>query len=215
MTEVKDGQRKRPYRSRLREDSARQTRQAVVRAATSLFTDRGYAATSLADVAQVAGVARPTVFAVFGSKAALLKQVLDESLAGDDEPVPVGDRPWYRPVWEAPTQEAVLDAYAAVCALINGRAARIIEVVRRAAGETGEVAELWHTLQGTRRIGSSRVIERVAALGPLRHGVQRATDIAWIYSDPALYASLVITCEWPEPDYTAWLATTMRAALLP
>lgn len=215
MGVVKGGRRKRPYQSPLREESARRTRQAVVQAAASLFVERGYAGTSLADVAQVAGVARPTVFAAFGSKAALLKQVLDESLAGDDEPVPVGDRPWFRPVWEAPDPGTVLDAYATVCSLISARAARIIEVVRRAADETDEATELWRTLQHTRRIGAGAVVERAASLGPLRHDIQRATDIMWIYNDTALYSALVLTRDWPEPDYTAWLAASMRAALLP
>ncbi len=95
-------------------------------------TARGYAATSLADVAAAAGVARPTVFAAFGSKPGLLHQVLDEALAGDDEPVPVASRPWFRPVLDAPTQDAVLGAYAQVCTLIGGRAARSFEAVRRA-----------------------------------------------------------------------------------
>ena len=98
---VKDREPKRRYQSRLRQDSTRRTRQAIVAAAGELFVANGYAATSLADIAVAAGVARPTVFAAFGSKPTLLRQVLDEALAGDDEPVPVADRPWFRPVWDA------------------------------------------------------------------------------------------------------------------
>ena len=70
-------------------------------AASELFVERGYTAASLREVAEVAGVARPTVAAAFGSKPALLRQVLDEALAGDDEPVPVTQRPWFAPVWQA------------------------------------------------------------------------------------------------------------------
>src|SRR6202023_3491891 len=97
---------------------ARRTRAAIVAAASELFTARGYAATSLADVAAAAGVARPTVFAAFGSKPALLREVLDQALAGHDEPVPVAARPGFRPVWDAPTQDAALGAYARVCTVI-------------------------------------------------------------------------------------------------
>lgn len=78
-------------------------------------------------VAAEAGVARPTVFAAFGSKAALLRQVLDQALAGDDEPVPVAQRPWFQPVWDATAPPEVVDAYAAVCTLIGARAARIFD----------------------------------------------------------------------------------------
>jgi AcrR family transcriptional regulator len=127
-------------------ENARRTRQAVVRAAADLFVANGYTPTSLAVVAAEAGVARPTVFAAFGSKAALLRQVLDEALAGDDEPVPVAQRPWFQPVWDATTPSEVVDAYAEGFTLIGARAARIFEVVRRAADESPELAEIWETL---------------------------------------------------------------------
>jgi AcrR family transcriptional regulator len=94
---VTEGGSVRRYSSPLREENARRTRQAIIAAAHQLFTERGYGATSLADIAAAAGVARPTPSAVFGSKPALLKEVLDQALAGDDEPVPVAQRPWFRP----------------------------------------------------------------------------------------------------------------------
>ncbi|MFI7488405.1 TetR/AcrR family transcriptional regulator [Micromonospora echinaurantiaca] len=218
MGDVKDGKKPtRPYRSRVREEGARRTRQAVIAAATELFVARGYAATSLADVAAAAGVARPTVFAAFGSKPALLSQVLDQALAGDDEPVPVAQRPWFRPVWDAGGQGEVLDGYARVCTLIGGRAARVFEAVRRAADETPEVAEVWETLLRNRRAGARMVVEQVRTFGPLRQGadVERAVDELWFYNDPAHYAALVLHCGWPEDTFRRWLAARMRDVLLP
>ncbi|MFF5216203.1 TetR/AcrR family transcriptional regulator [Micromonospora sp. NPDC000442] len=217
MDEVKGGRPTRPYRSRIREENARRTRQAVVAAATDLFVTRGYTATSLADVAVAAGVARPTVFAAFGSKAALLRQVLDEALAGDDEPVPVAQRPWYRPVWEAATGRAVLDAYAGVCTLIGGRTARVFETVRRAADGSPEVAEVWQTLLRNRRLGATMVVERLCSLGgPLRQGsdVEAAIDEVWFYNDPAHYGALVLERGWTEETFRHWLARSLRHALL-
>ncbi|HKR71095.1 MAG TPA: helix-turn-helix domain-containing protein [Streptosporangiaceae bacterium] len=207
---------RRPYRSPVREESARRTRQAVVQAAHELFTACGYAATSLSDIAAAAGVARPTAFAAFGSKPALLREVLDQALAGDDEPVPVAERSWFRPVWDASTPEAVLDAYACVCALVNGRAARIIEVIRRAADQSPELGEIWDMVQRNRRAGARMVIERAAKLGPLGAGMDsdRATDILWIFNDPAVYDSLVSCSGWSVPDYTAWLSGQIRHAVL-
>jgi AcrR family transcriptional regulator len=211
------GNPKRRYQSPLREQSARRTRRAIVTAAQELFTARGYAATSLAGIAAAAGVARPTAFAAFGSKPALLRQVLDQALAGDDEPIPVAQRPWFQPVWEAPTPVAALDAYAGVCTLIGSRAARIFEVVRRAADQAPEIAELWETLQRNRRAGARMVAEHAASLGPLAAGLDtdHATDILWIFNDPAHYDTLVSRRGWPEPDYTSWLSSQIRHALLP
>lgn len=214
MNDVKGGRRQ--YRSPVREESARRTRQAVVKAAHELFTASGYATASLSEIAAAAGVARPTAFAAFGSKPALLREVLDQALAGDDEPVAVAQRPWFRPVWDARTAAAVLDAYARVCALINGRSARIVEVLRRAADQSAEVGELWDNLQNSRRAGARMVIEHAASRGPLAAGLDtdRATDIVWVFNDPAVYDALVSGCGWSAPQYTAWLSSQMRSAVL-
>jgi AcrR family transcriptional regulator len=216
MGGVKDGKPTRRYRSAVREESARRTRRAVVAAAAEMFVARGYAGTSLADVAVAAGVARPTVFAAFGSKPALLRQVLDEALAGDDEPVPVAQRPWFRPVFEADSQAGVLDAYACVCTLLGSRAASIFETVRRAADTAPEAAEVWQTLLRNRRAGARMVVERVRTLGPLRQGsdVERAVDVLWIFNDLALYDALVLHCGWTEESFRGWLSERMRDALL-
>lgn len=216
MEEVKKPSVRRPYRSAVRERSARRTRRAIVAAAGPLFVERGYAATSLAEVARAAGVARPTVAAAFGSKPALLRQILDEALAGDDEPAPVAERPWFAPVWQAGTAGEVLDAYAGVCTLIGRRAARVFETVRRAADSSTEVAELWATAQRNRRAGADMVVRRAAGLGPLRPelGPARAVDALWTLNDPALYGALVLDSGWPEDDHRRWLAGQMRAAIL-
>jgi len=216
MSDVKGGPPKRRYRSPVREESARRTRQAIVSAAGTLFITRGYTATSLAGIAAAAGVARPTVFAAFGSKPALLRHVLDQALAGDDEPVPVAERPWFQPVWQAPTQGAVLGAYAGVCTLIGGRAAQIFEAVRRAADTAEEVSQLWDTLQANRRAGAHMVVRRLETLAPLRPGLgtTTATDRLWICNDPAHYDALVHHCGWPETEFTTWLSAQMRQALL-
>jgi len=207
---------RRQYRSAVRADNAQRTRRAIVSAAGDLFVAKGYAATSLAEVAVAAGVARPTVFAAFGSKAALLRQVLDEALAGDDAPVPVAQRPWFQPVWDAGTPAAVLDAYADVCVLIAGRAAQLFEAVRRAADDSPDAAQLWQTLQSNRRAGATMVLKHALTLGSLTNGLslEQAIDILWLFNDPAHYAALVLDRGWPEGRFRSWLADTTRQALI-
>lgn len=216
MNGVNSPGRPRRYKSAVREEGARRTRRAIVVAAGQLFQQRGYGGTSLSAVAAAAGVARPTVTAAFGSKPALLREVVNEALAGDDEPVPVAQRPWFRPVWEARTPQDLLVAYAQVCTLIDARAARIFEVVRRAADASADVAELWETTQSNRRAGAGIVAKQLQSLGPVGGwpGEERAVDVLWLYNDPAHYDSLVLQCGWPEPDFTAWLAVRMQQALI-
>ncbi len=215
MAEVKADRRR--YRSPVREKAALRTRRAVVTAAAELFAERGYTASSLREVADVAGVARPTVAAAFGSKPALLRQVVDEALAGDDEPVPVADRPWFAPVWQAERPSAVLEAYAGVCTLIGRRAARIFEVVHQAAADSAEIGELWTTLVRNRRLGAQMVLGRVRETGLLKPDLDEAhaVDALWVLNDPALYGSLVRDRGWSEDRYRRWLTTQMQAALLP
>jgi AcrR family transcriptional regulator len=208
---------RRTYHSPLRAAAVQRTRRAIVTAASELFVERGYIAASLRDVAEIAGVARPTVAAAFGSKPALLRQVLDQALAGDDEPLPVAQRPWFAPVWQATQPRDVLAAYAEVVVLIGRRAARLFEVVHQAAGAAPEIRELWATLTRNRRAGAEMVVRKVVDTGPLRPGltIDRAVDSLWIFNDPAHYATLVLERHWSELDYRRWLITQMSAALLP
>jgi AcrR family transcriptional regulator len=217
MDDVNGLRPRRRYQSPLRTEGARRTRQAILAIASELFVERGYAGTSLSDIATAAGVARPTVFAAFGSKAALLRQVLDQALAGDDAPVAVADRPWFRPVWDATTPTAVLDAYAEVCLVIARRAARLFETVRRATDDAPEAADLWNALQDNRRAGATMIIEQLQKLGGLAPALdqQTAIDILWIFNDPTHYASLVSHRGWTEHTFRRWLADNMRSALLP
>jgi AcrR family transcriptional regulator len=77
-----------------------QTRLAILAVATRLFAGQGWAGTGMRDVARAAGVSVETVYANFGSKAQLLKQAMAVAVVGDDEPVPLSDRPGFRALAE-------------------------------------------------------------------------------------------------------------------
>src|SRR4051812_9108122 len=83
----------RTYSSRRRTAQAAQTRADVVAAAMTLFQERGWAGTTIAAIAERAGVATETVYAGFKSKKALLRAACDFSVVGDTEPVPFIERP--------------------------------------------------------------------------------------------------------------------------
>lgn len=206
MSDVKG---RRPYQSALRAANARRTRQAIVAAARELFFDDGYTATSLSGIAARAGVARPTPHAVFGSKPAILREVVDQALAGDDEPIPVAERPWFQPVWQATDQVGVFSAYAQVCTLIGARAARIFRIVRQAADDSAETAQLWQSMQDNRLAGARMICLRALDHGRLAYELDQAIDVIWVLNDPCLYGDLVHSRQWSEAAYTTWLATHM------
>src|SRR5260221_1766873 len=113
----------RRYRSSLRDAQARRTRQRVLDAATAVFLDRGYGGATIRAVAAEAKVSVPTVEALFGTKARLLKAAIDVAIAGDDEPVAVLDRAWAADARQAWTAEVFLSRLAGVVAAARARSA--------------------------------------------------------------------------------------------
>ncbi len=204
------------YRSPLRDAQAQATRLSIIEAAGRLFVERGYAATSIDAVAEAAGVGRATVFASVGGKAALLKAAYDVAVVGDDDPIPLPERPWAQHVREGDTQGERIKRYAEMVTMIDGRYAPVHEAFRGAASADPEVRELWQEIRAERRRGASNFVRLICDLGPLREGLEHdaAADIVWILNDPGLYHQLVLEQGWSRADFCTWLAETMHAQLL-
>ncbi len=207
----------RQYTSALRLEQATATRGRIVRAAAQLFADRGYSQTTIEQVAERAGVARPTVYAAFAGKPALLKQAMDVLLAGDDAPVPVRDRPWAEEVLRQRDPRVMLELQARNDRMINERVAPLFEAVRKASATDDSIADLDATLKHQRLIGARITVDALASLGPLRDGLDldAATDVLWMLKDPALWTAFVTDRGWPAERYQAWLAAAMQDSLLP
>src|SRR5262250_2683333 len=103
---------KKPYKSTLREAQARATRRAIVDAAARLFIERGYGATTVDAIAEAAGVSRKTVFTSVGGKAEALKLAIDWANVGDDEPVPMLERPHVKAMQQEPDARRIVTSYA-------------------------------------------------------------------------------------------------------
>ncbi len=93
---------RRRYESPRRREQAAATRQAILEAAERLFAKQGYVGTSVAEIAEEARVALKTVYAVFGTKAEVLRGLWNLRMRGDEEPVPMPERPWYRAIVDEP-----------------------------------------------------------------------------------------------------------------
>jgi AcrR family transcriptional regulator len=208
---------KRAYRSPLRIAQAGQTRRAIIDAATRLFVEQGYGATSIDAIAEAAGVSRATVFTAVGSKAALLKTAYDVALVGDDEPVAFPDRADSRAVRAEPDQRRYLDRYTGLLTGIWARLAPIYEVVRGAASADPEVRPVWEKIQQERRMGAAHVLQDTASKGPLREGIDQeaAADVIWVLIDPGVYHVLVNVRGWPPERHREWVSASLQHELLP
>lgn len=206
----------RRYESALRKENAQATRTRIAEAAAELFASQGYSQTSIEQIAARARVARPTVYSAFSGKSALLKEALDLTLAGDDAPIPVRDRPWFQEMLQQRDQRRMLELEARNNRMINERVAPLYESVRNAAAVDHEIAALYATLKQQRLIGARVTAEAVSALGPLRDNLDldATLDVLWLLKDPALWTALVTDRGWSADRYESWLATTMQRLLL-
>lgn len=207
---------KREYRSELRAAQARETRRAVVAAASELFVERGYGATTVDAIAAAAGVSRKTVFLTVGGKVELLKTALNWAVAGDDEPQELADRAEIRRVLDQDDPGALIAAWARVLADIDKRVGPLMRALHAAAGTDEEARALIEQFDGQRLAGARAVVRRLAELAVLRAAPNRdeAVDIAWLATDPVLYDRLVRVRGWSMRRFEKWLATTLQTQLI-
>lgn len=195
-----------------REAQARATRRRIVEAAASLFVTHGYAATTLEQIAASAGVAVQTVYFHFGNKRTVLAQVVDVAAVGDDQPVPVLDRPWVEQLRHAADAASAVAIWCEQSAVIFARVAPILRIVREAASTDPDMAAQWHTNQQQRRTAHRMLAEHLGERDALRPDltVEQATDILFALISLELYVLLTNDCGWTPDRWQSW---TTRAAL--
>ncbi len=203
MTEVKS------RRVPLRQRQALETRRAIAHAARTLFAERGYAATSIEVVAAEAGVAERTVYAIFGTKKAILGAICEEWLseAGVMETVAEGLAETdlrRRLALVAHASRRQWESERGVRAMLDGAAASDADVAKMVAGWKTDRARSLHAV--------------VAGLeASLRSGIDgdRAGAIIRALTSAEIYSELVAGESWTPAEYEKWLAGLLGDVLLP
>jgi len=207
---------RRSYSSPLRERQASVTRRAVLEAARELFIAQGYGATTIEQIAQRAGVSKPTVFSAVGNKQMVLRAVRDIAIAGDDAPVPVARRPLTDRIRAEQDQRRAVQLLAQHLTGVASRYAQVNEVLHAAAdGAEEDLRELWETEEGQRLTGARFWVEVLTSKGPLRPGVHHddAVDVMWLLMSPDNYYRLVHRRQWTTRKYQRWLAASIAQLL--
>ena len=206
----------RTYRSASRAEGARQTRRRIVEAARELFVSRGYAGTTIDAVAEAAGVSRRTVFLSVGSKEELLKTAWDWGVVGDDEPVPMAERPHVRAMQEVTDPPLLVRLWVDQVLDVGERLAPLEIVLNRAVDGHPEAAELRARIDVERQGGARMFVSHLASVGGLRDDltVEQATDICWILMNPLLQGRLRADRGWSREAVTGWLVRMTGASLL-
>ena len=197
---------KRRYDASRRQAHALESRRRILAAAHALFVERGFAATTIAAIAEAADVSVPTVYAGFTSKAELLRRAIEIAFAGDDEPVAVADRPTATWVNEADTAEELVGRYAVMMGELASRAGQIYGVLVAAADAEPELADLLRTFEAQRLRSATMMAEAVDARGGLPPGrtVAEARDLIWLCNAPEVYVMLCGKRRWSTRSYVAW-----------
>jgi AcrR family transcriptional regulator len=210
MAEAPRGPRRDQARTRL-------ARAAVVAAARDLFLERGYGATTFEAISESAVVPPATVYRLFSSKHGILKALLDVSIAGDDEDVPVAARPQVQSLLADPDPSQQLAGFVAFTTRLNGRVAPLYRILVSAAGTDRDAAALLDELTSQRQQGQRRIAQALARSGSLRPGLKErdAADLVHALMSPELYRLLVVDRGWSPERYERWLTTTLLDQLLP
>jgi AcrR family transcriptional regulator len=206
----------RTYRSDARAEGARQTRRRIVEAARQLFVARGYAGTTIDAVAKAAGVSRRTVFLSVGSKAELLKTAWDWGVVGDDEPVPMAERPHVLAMQKVTDPVLLVRLWVDQVMGVADRLAPLEVVLDRAVDAHPEAAELRARIDVERRGGARMFVTHLASVGGLRDGltVDRAADLCWVLMNPLLQSRLRTDRGWSTEEVADWLVRLAGASLL-
>jgi AcrR family transcriptional regulator len=204
----------RRYDNTARQADARSRRTAMVEAAARLFREKGYAETTITQVAAEAGVSAQLVYAAFGGKAGLLSGVLDLAAAGDDEPVLMRDRPESLALMEIPDVRERLRAAAALIAALNARVGPLVKMVERVAGSDPAVAELQERMVAAMREDHLVIAERlVPGLRP-DLGLERVADMTRVITGSQVWHGLVVEGGWSQERYADWLGDTLIRLLV-
>jgi AcrR family transcriptional regulator len=205
----------RRYDSARRQEQARLTRQAILDAAGRRFLDAGFAATTVAAIADDAGVSVDTIYKTFGGKPGLVREICDKGLAGQGE-VHAEARSDMLQTTE-PDPYVLMRGIGNLAGEVAPRVAPIMLLIRDAAVTDPEMAALKSELDDQRL---ERMIHNAGNLGDaghLRSGLStlEAGEIMWTYSSPELYELLTMKRGWSNERYAAFIAGALGAALLP
>jgi AcrR family transcriptional regulator len=203
-----------PVKTR-RQFAAEETQRVIVEAASRLFLEHGYYATSIGRIASEAGVAVQTIYNAVGSKRDLLSRVLDFAAAGERSPVPV-------PQFMREQAESEPDPRRIIAQLVEfwrgalPRAAPVFRIIREAAAADPEIAALERSRAAQRLHNYRQAAQLLAERDALRAAmpIEGAAAAIFAIGHPETYRALVLDGDWDDDAWATWVQATLEAALL-
>jgi AcrR family transcriptional regulator len=204
------GEEKRPYHSQVRQRQAEETRRRILVAARELFESRGYALTTLEAIAELAEVSPKTVTAIFGSKRALLAEVINPEALNPRAQQLIEE------LRATEDQALQLSLVAQITRQAYEPLADSLELLRTAGSVAPELADVRRQIEERRHQNQARLIATLREQEALRPGLslEEATDVLWALTSYDLYRMLVMDQHWDPQRYETWLAQLLIEHLL-
>ena len=208
---------KRKYNSTRRQEQARETRRRILDAALTLFTRHGYSGATIEAIAQEAGVSPLTIFGVFGNKVTVLTELVAASVGGDDQPIPLLQRPGPQAVLQETNPVRKIERFAQDISDILERVHPLFEIMRMAAKTEPDIADLLNNRLEARFRNLSVFVASLSTQASLRDGLDElsATETVWAIAGPDMYRLLTIDRGWTKEHYSQWLGDSLIRLLLP
>ena len=186
----------------------------MVEAGYNLMSARGYADTTMAEIAEMAGVAVQTVYFTFRNKPGLLRAVWEFAVLGDHEPGTPVARPWFRALEQEPELETALGLALDGSLAIHQRVAPLASVFETFSADP-EIREFERLDRQLKLDGYSRMLDVLVQKRDLRAGVAR--DDAVIVLTGLLsgdtYRAMVVRLGWEPPKWREWTIRTLADGL--
>lgn len=207
---------RRAYDSPSRRAAAEQTRAAILAAAERLFVSQGYAGMTMQALADDAGVALDTVYAVVGPKPRVVRALIEAAISGAGTAVPAEDRDYVQRIRAAADARTKLTIYARAIRRIHARLAPLVVALRDAGSAHPELSALWHEISERRAANMRLFADDLRATGETRAGLTRdeIADVIWATNAPEFYVLLVEHRGWTPARYERWLADAWARLLL-
>jgi AcrR family transcriptional regulator len=204
----------RRYDSTRRQAQAAVTQRDVVAAAGRLFEAKGYAATTVREIADEAGVSPETIYAAFRNKRTVLKRWVETTIAGDDLPIAMIQRDWADRTRAEPDARRALGIAVAAGREILQRSAAAMTVLRAAGDADPRVAQLHTDLMAQRHDDMVELTSILAGKQELAVDTSEAADIIWAVTSPEAYQLLVVDRGWTPERFGQWTADTLAQLLI-
>ncbi len=187
----------------------------MVKAAYELFCTRGYASTTMAEIAMASGVAVQTVYFTFHTKSALLSRTYDFAVMGEGQPLIPEEQPWFLAMVEEPDVTAALRHLVAGVGEITRRVTPLYLVARAGAEGDAETARVMAFHENWRAQGYRQMLDLLREKSPLRDGLspERATQLLLLYAGQDVYHVLVDTYAWTLEEWADWTVATLSEQL--